>query len=213
MIDGICIRIAMARRYSFIPVLAWLVALSLIVGSAWADDTFAYRGFTVDISAIKDTPGRAKTEASLAHQLDIIADCGARPEILAFFRTQQIAVKPGMGDTMGWFGTDKRVLIDAAPMPPQEPIVLHELLHAYHRLEMPDGFRDKDVLVYYLHAKEAGLYTRDSYVLKDPAEFFAVTASLYLWGHVDREPFDRETLRKKQPYYYAWLGQLFGVKK
>ena len=44
-------------------------------------------------------------------------------------------------------------------------------------------------------------------------EFFAVTASLYLWGKVARPPHDRETLRAKQPYYYAWLGELFGVKK
>jgi hypothetical protein len=199
-----------ARRYLSNPLFAWLAALLLLAAPAFvdgADGAFAYRGFTVDISAIKDSPGRAKTEASLSHQLDIVADCGAKPEILAFFRAQQIVVKPGMSDTLGWFGTD------ATPIPPQEPIVLHELLHAYHRLEMPDGFHNKDLLTYYMHAKEAGLYAPDSYVLKDPAEFFAVTASLYLWGHVDREPFDRETLRKKQPYYYSWLGQLFGVQK
>lgn len=195
------------------PLLAWLIAPLLLAAPAFADGAFAYRGFTVDISAIKDSPDLTKTEASLTHQLDIVADCGAKSDVLAFFRAQQIVVKPGMSDTMGWFGTDKRVLINAAPMPPQEPIVLHELLHAFHRLELPDGFRDKDVLTYYVHAKEAHLYAPDSYLLKDPAEFFAVTASLYLWGHVDREPFDRETLREKQPYYYDWLGELFGVRK
>jgi hypothetical protein len=50
-------------------------------------------------------------------------------------------------------------------------------------------------------------------VLKNKAEFFAVTGSLYLSGYVARPPNDRETLRAKQPVYYAWLGILFGVKK
>jgi hypothetical protein len=44
-------------------------------------------------------------------------------------------------------------------------------------------------------------------------EFFAVTASLYLWGNVDCETHTREKLKAKQPIYYAWLGELFGVKK
>ena len=44
-------------------------------------------------------------------------------------------------------------------------------------------------------------------------EFFAVTASLYLWGNVDRPPNTREKLKAAQPVYYAWLGQLFGVAK
>jgi hypothetical protein len=44
-------------------------------------------------------------------------------------------------------------------------------------------------------------------------EFFAVTGSLYLSGHVDRPPGNRETLRAAQPRYYAWLAQLFGVAK
>jgi len=40
-----------------------------------------------------------------------------------------------------------------------------------------------------------------------------VTASLYLWGSVAREPHNRETLRAKQPNYYKWLGDIFGVRK
>jgi len=49
-------------------------------------------------------------------------------------------------------------------------------------------------------------------VLTNNREFFAVTASLYLWGYVARPPNNRETLRLKQPYYYDWLGKLFGVE-
>jgi hypothetical protein len=49
--------------------------------------------------------------------------------------------------------------------------------------------------------------------LKNVQEFFAVTASLYLWGNVDRPPHDRKTLHDKQPVYYQWLGDQFGVVK
>jgi hypothetical protein len=57
------------------------------------------------------------------------------------------------------------------------------------------------------------LYKSGAYVTKDVQEYFAVTASLYLWGHVDRPPFTRDNLKGRQPDYYAWLGQLFGVEK
>ncbi|GLR86270.1 hypothetical protein [Bradyrhizobium iriomotense] len=49
--------------------------------------------------------------------------------------------------------------------------------------------------------------------MKNIQELFAVTASLYLWGNVDRLPFNRSNLRDKQPVCYRWLGDLFGVQK
>ena len=70
-----------------------------------------------------------------------------------------------------------------------------------------------DVLRFYNRAKDDALYPEDSYVMKNVREFFAVTASLYLWGNVDRPPHNRATLREKQPIYYKWLGDLFGVQK
>jgi len=98
-------------------------------------------------------------------------------------------------------------------VPPEQPVVLHELLHAYHFHMLPGGFHNPDVLRYYQNAIRGQRYKPGAYVLKNPLEFFAVTASLYLWGHVDREPFTRENLREQQPIYYAWLGALFGVEK
>ena len=98
-------------------------------------------------------------------------------------------------------------------MPPQKPIVLHELLHAFHAHRLPGGVYNPDVLLYYNRARNFQLYPANEYVLTNVREFFAVTASLYLWGNVDREPHTRETLKTRQPFYYAWLGQLFGVQK
>ena len=163
-----------------------------------------YRGFTVDAAAIERD---ANARSAVEHQLDIVADSGVRPEILAFFRAQHMLVRPGARDH---FSRDGGIEIDTR-LPAQQPIVLHELLHAYHAFVLPQGARNPEVLEFYNQARNGGLYPAGSYVLRNPMEFFAVTASLYLSGHVDRPPGNRETLRAAQPRYYAWLAQLFGV--
>ena len=73
--------------------------------------------------------------------------------------------------------------------------------------------RNTEILTYYERAQNVGAYQADAYVLKNVQEFFAVTASLYLWGNVDRPPRTRANLKAAQPVYYAWLGQQFGVVK
>jgi len=179
-----------------------------------AGGTFGYRGFTVDTSTVRDAPNFNEIQASLKHQIDIAADCGASAPILAFFRSQEIVVKPGQGDGGGHFSSNtKGVTVDAAVQAPEKPVILHELLHAYHFRVLPGALQNPDLQRFYNNAKQGELYSPDSYVLKNVQEFFAVTASLYLWGNVDRPPHNRETLRGKQPVYYKWLGQLFGVQK
>ena len=188
-------------------------AAPVLAGAAPAMDTISYRGFTINISAIGNTPDSAPVVSSVKHQLDIVADCGATSEIMAFFRAQPITVAPNALDTGGLYDRAHGIRIDAVAQPAGEPIILHEMLHAFHALVLPQGFQNPGVLNYYLHAKDASLYPADAFLLKNQAEYFAVTASLYLYGHVDRPPFTRENLRAKQPYYYIWLGKLFGVQK
>jgi hypothetical protein len=201
------------RRNLFLT--ASLAGLLLCSASAFAQSDVAsgkliYRGFTVDVSG---APDFAAIENSVKHQLDIVADCGAKPEILAFFRSQEIRLRPGSGDGGGHFDPESLgVTVDASPSPPANPVILHELLYAYHYRVMNGRFRNADILDFYEKAKQAG-YQRGANMLRNPQEFFAVTASLYLWGSVDRPPHTRENLKAKQPEYYDWLGQLFGVQK
>jgi hypothetical protein len=132
--------------------------------------------------------------------------------MLAFFRAQAIKLKADGRDGGGRFSS-AGIEIQAAELPPEKPIVLHELLHALHARYLPGSNRNPDVLRFYRNAMSGQLYPANEYMMKNVNEFFAVTASLYLWGYVARAPNDRETLRAKQPHYYAWLGELFGVKK
>jgi hypothetical protein len=176
--------------------------------------TFAYRGITVDTSAAQGQPNLKEVTASLKHQIDIVIDCAAKPEIMAFFKSQPVQVKPGQGDGGGHFASrDQSVTVDATVVAPEKPVLLHELLHAYHFRVLPGALQNPDVLRFYGIARQNELYPPDAYVLKNVQEYFAVTGSLYLWGNVDRPPFNRATLREKQPVYYQWLGDLFGVQK
>ena len=196
-------------------VLAGAVAL-LGTRSAIAQSgaTFSYRGIAVDTSAAQGLPNLKEIVASLKHQIDIVVECSAKPEIMAFFRSQPVSVKPGQGDGGGHFTSKvEGVTVDAAIVAPEKPVLLHELLHAYHFRVLPGALQNPDLLRFYGIAKQNELYPPDAYVLKNVQEFFAVTGSLYLWGNVDRPPNDRATLRAKQPVYYQWLGDLFGVQK
>jgi hypothetical protein len=176
--------------------------------------TLSWRGFTIDLSEAKDAPNLEAIQTSLKHQIDIVADCGAKAEILDFFRSQVIFVRPGMGDGGGRFSvSNPGVSVDVAIDAPEKPVVLHELLHAYHYRVLPQGHDNPALLTFYGRARDGNFYPSDAYVLKNVQEFFAVTASLYLWGNVDRPPHNRKTLHDNQPVYYKWLGELFGVEK
>jgi hypothetical protein len=194
-----------------------LLALLLLASPAFGksdvvNGVLTYRGFTVDMTIVDKAANRDAIEASLKKQIDTVADCGVKPEIMAFWRRQKIGLEIGAKDGGGNAGPNG-IHIAAAPQPPEKPILLHELLHALHGRYLPNGANNADIETFYNRAVERQAYPKGEYVMSNKAEFFAVTASLYLSGYVARAPNDRETLRAKQPVYYAWLGDLFGVKK
>jgi len=90
----------------------------------------------------------------------------------------------------------------------QRPVLLHELLHAYHNRVMPQGFRDRAVKFYYERAKDQHLYPAGEYLLTNHQEFFAVTASVFLYG--EDVKLTRAHIKEKQPDYYSHLVWLFG---
>jgi hypothetical protein len=189
-------------------------ATAPVVPAIPIDGKLTYRGITVDATEIKDAPQYKAIMTSFVHQIDIVADCGAKPEQLQFFRSQTVFVKHAPSGGLGHF--DSRhpgVTVADVVAEAQKPILLHELLHAYHFRVMADGYRNAEILTFFGRAQGSEAYPKDAYVLKNVQEFFAVTASLYLWGNVDRPPHTRDKLKAAQPVYYAWLGQQFGVVK
>ena len=93
----------------------------------------------------------------------------------------------------------------------EEPILLHEFLHAYHGKLMPNGFDNRGIKGFYAYAKSKDLLPKDTYALKNQQEFFAVTASIFLAGKdTVHEPNTRANLKEKLPDYYKYLVELFG---
>lgn len=103
------------------------------------------------------------------------------------------------------------VMVRPLPMGAREPVILHEMLHAYHAQMMPEGYQNSWVLGFYDRTKSNALYPSDAYVLTNEKEFFAVTASIFLYGQGDKEPFTRSNIKEKQPDYYRYLTWLFGL--
>ncbi|MGY8706853.1 hypothetical protein RAD16_14025 [Bradyrhizobium sp. 18BD] len=191
-----------------------LAGAAILLGTrsaiAQTGPTFTYRSIAVDTSAAQAAPNIKDIVASLKHQIDIVVGCGAKPEIMTFFKSQPVAVKPGQGDGGGHFSSKvDGVTVDASIVPPEKPV----LLYANHFRVLPGALQNPDLLRFYGIARQNELYPPDAYVLKNVQEYFAVTGSLYLWGNVDRPPFNRTTLHDKQPVYYQWFGDLFGVQK
>jgi len=91
----------------------------------------------------------------------------------------------------------------------QGPVVLNELLHFYHAHIFPEGVEEPAIRFYYASAKTA-YEKEDGYFLTNAKEFFAVTASIFLYGKDNKEPFTRARLKEKQPEYYNYLVWLFG---
>ena len=79
---------------------------------------------------------------------------------------------------------------------------------SYHAHMLPNGVNNAVVLSQYKIGK--GIYPSDAYVVANEREFFAVTASVFLYGKETMEPFTRAKIREKQPEYYNYLVWMFG---
>jgi hypothetical protein len=192
-----------------------LAALPLLAAATAPRETVLRRaGFVIDLAPIVNAQNHAEIATALEQQIDIAAGCGAKTEIATFFRNQRITAVPSTGKGGGRCTAARGVEIDTAPLPPpNNPILLHELIHALHHRYMPGGEANPDVERFYQTALQGDLYPQARYMMSNHREFFAVTGSLYLWGVIARPPFNRDNLRARQPAYYAWLGDVFGVKK
>src|SRR5215470_2471094 len=92
-----------------------------------------------------------------------------------------------------------------------DPILIHEFLHAYHKRMLPNGYDNLGIKGYFAQAKSKDVFDKKSYTLMNDREFFAVTASIFLAGKESiHEPKTREALKEKLPDYYKYLVGVFG---
>jgi hypothetical protein len=89
----------------------------------------------------------------------------------------------------------------------ERPVLLHELLHAYHDHILPGGFDNQAALSWFKQTTDKKLYPADQYQMTNEREFFAVTASVFLFGR--DLTLVRADIKEKQPDYYKYLVWLF----
>ena len=93
----------------------------------------------------------------------------------------------------------------------EDPVLLHEFLHAYHAKLMPQGYDNLGVRAYFAEATSKQVFGKEEYATLNHKEFFAVTASIFLAGKESmHEPKTRAALKEKMPKYYKYLVELFG---
>ena len=182
------------------------------MGDAGPADSMQLHGFTVEYGRVGLDKVK-RMQSTLEHQLDIVEQSGVPAPTLEFFKSVPIVMVADLDTGFGHANMDagrQVVELKAAKLPTDRPILLHELLHAYHgqKLGPTPMIRDS-----YRQAVQSGIYKRypKAHFLEAPNEYFAVIGSIFLYGkRIDQPPFDCELTAKYQPQFIAFLTEQFG---
>jgi hypothetical protein len=190
------------------------VCAGIWAGSAVADEagTLQIRGFSIEYGQV-GLEKLQKMQSTLEHQIDIVEQSGVPAATLEFFRGIPVVMVKHLDTGFGHANMlDGRQVVElvAAKLPADRPILLHELLHAYHgqKLGPTPIIRDS-----YQQALHRGFYKQyaKAHFLENPHEFFAVIGSIFLYGRkIDQPPFDCKLPARYQPQFIAFLTEQFG---
>ena len=176
-----------------------------------------YNGFQIDehlLDAGQHAAFSGAASASVIDQLKIVESVGLPPAVLEGLKKTKINVDPDLRGQPGIFAVrngEGAVWIRPIVFPSNKPILLHELLHAYHYNVLT--MRNREVQGAYERAKNGGLFPaawQASHFLENPKEYFAVTGTLYLFGDIQQPPFHCTELAKLGADYLAFLAAQFG---
>ena len=184
-----------------------------LTGLRAAPATTEYRGFTIDESHIKNLSEIAEMRAATKEQIDMVHAVGLSAETLKFFQTVPFELVPAgtfRSPTPGVYGNRVVKVSTGIIKIGHKPVLLHELLHAYHDQRLSKGTRNPAVIGFYDKAKTLGAYAAKSHMMENPNEFFACSATAYLFGVTAQEPFKRDKVKTSQPELFAYLKALFG---
>ncbi len=193
-------------------VLVLIVPLSLLHAQPVESN---YRGFTIDESQVQNISTLEEVRMATKEQIDIVCAVGLPTEILEFFQSVPFILVQDdelpRGNPGFYGGKDRSVKVSTRILTVgHKPVLLHELLHAYHDRKLPQGFRNREIIGYFEHAKAMSVYAARSHMMENEKEFFACAATTYLFGVTAQEPFVRDKVMIGQPEFFAYLKKLFG---
>lgn len=186
------------------------LALWMVATVAIADVQHA--GFTVSerhLHAAGHPELSPETARAVVDQLKIVEAASVPTDVLDFFKSVDISFDPDLADHQGIFrefANKGEVRLRPVSFDRSRPVLLHELLHAFHFYKL--GLDHPSIISAYLKARAETIGAERVYFLSNPKEFFAVTASIYLVGDIRQPPFSCKALR--DPAYVAFLRGHFG---
>ncbi|HEV7816714.1 MAG TPA: hypothetical protein VGP06_16640 [Janthinobacterium sp.] len=194
-----------------------LLLSALFLASPLAMAQVEYHGFHIDDHLLDSAQKADFSPAavdSVIEQLHIVESVGLPPELLDFFKGTRILVDPALRGNPGYFSVrdgEGAVRIQPIVFPANKPILLHELLHAYHYAVL--SMKNPAILKAYDAASRSGVYPaqfQKAHFLSNDREFFAVTGTIYLFGKIQQPPFNCAILSTSDPDYLAFLENTFG---
>jgi len=154
--------------------------------------------------------------SALVVQLKVMESVGLPPQVLEAMKETRIVIDPGLVDKAGVFAVRRGVgvvRVRPAAFDPGRPVVLHELLHAYHfNVLKGDRPEIRQAYAQVMRDNPFPARFRSAHFLEYDREFFAVTATIYLFGDIQQPPFSCNALSKLDPGYLAFLGAQFGPR-
>jgi hypothetical protein len=207
-------RLAMCPNLFRVARRSVLIALWPLLVSRGPAEITKYQGFTIDDSRMPQDTNREDVRAAIREQIDIVTAVGLPPDILKFFQTVPFRFVPAesiRSATPGLYSAqDRAVKVTSRVLSiGRRPVLLHELLHAYHHQRVPNGVKNAALIRLFEQAKSAGSYAPKSHMMQNPGEFFACAATTFLFGVTAQEPFKREAIKDRQPELFAYLAGMF----
>lgn len=202
----------------FYPAYILMAMAWLFFGAAalpGAPTKITYRGFTIDESRLQTGADLEAVRKAIREQIDIVLEVGLSKEIETFLQEVPFVLIPADDIPRGSPGLyergSKTVKITSRIITTgNKPVLLHELLHAYHHQRMPQGLQNAEIIKFYEKAKAAGGFADKSHLMQNPSEYFACAGTTYLFGETAQEPFSRDKLKAAAPDYFAFLAGIFG---
>jgi hypothetical protein len=197
----------------------WVISLlSSCFGACAATSTHwtDVAGYQVDMRLTPKSQ-EAETMSNLQHQIGMVASTRLPEKVQSFFHTVRIVIDPSLTGMNGQYvQMDGVWVIRGRPgrWPPDRAILLHELLHAYHREVL--GQPTPPVGRALEEALRKGTYPpeyKDAYFLSNGREYFAVVSEIYLAGPSFRPPYNCNNVLKSQPSFISYLATLFGERE
>ena len=149
------------------------------------------------------------TVRKLKTQIDIVEHAGLSPQTLTFMRTIPITGTAPNAVDAGRYVPGKGVFIRPKGLDDKHPVLLRQLLYAYETLQLPGGIANPTAEKLRAEAAAKHVWPKDATMLRSGADYFAMTASAYLYGAITSEPYTRADLKRTQPDAYQWLASLF----